>query len=76
MASILKFHLRDRTQNEVKVIPEGRVVAMKHVDLEVVADLMRLFRKMDDPEYRKAYAIAKGDRHSTSEASVCCTEKN
>lgn len=76
MASILKFHPGKRTEGEVKTMPEGRVVAMKHVDLEVVTDLMRLFRKMEDPEYRKTYAEAKRSRGSISSESVSCTKKN
>jgi hypothetical protein len=76
MASILKFQIRNRPQTEVETDPEGCVVAMKHVDLDVVNDLMRLFRKMDDPEYSKAYAKAKAERRSSSPDGVSCTEKD
>lgn len=64
MASILKFEPATRSDRDADVVPEGRVVAMKHVDLEVVTDLMRLFREMDDPDYRKAYVEARNQSSS------------
>ncbi|MEQ8308726.1 MAG: hypothetical protein RIA09_19495 [Hoeflea sp.] len=76
MASILKFEPRSPSQAEAKAEPEGCVVAMKHVDLDVVNDLMRLFRKMDEPEYRQEYVKARVERRSNSADSIGRTEKN